>query len=348
MRASIAHALQSEEGPMRAMVLREVRPVEESPLEEASLPVPEPGPGEVLIRVGVCGVCHTDLHTVEGDLALPKSPLVPGHQAVGRVERLGAGSSRFAEGERVGVAWLHSACGACPFCRRGLENLCDGVRFTGYHVDGGYAEYAVVPEAFAYPIPEAFADEEAAPLLCAGIIGYRALRLSEAEPGKKLGLYGFGASAHLAIQVARHWGLEVFVFTRSPAHQEFARRLGAAWVGRAEETPPEKLDSAIIFAPAGWLVPEALRALEKGGTLALAGIHMSPIPELDYAAHLYHERTVRSVANSTRRDGDEFLEIAAAIPVTTQTTRFALTEANEALQALKAGEVNGAAVLEVR
>ncbi len=332
---------------MQAMVLREARPVEDHPLEEADLPVPEPGPGDVLLRVQVCGVCHTDLHTVEGDLALAKRPVVPGHQIVGRVERRGQDASRFAEGARVGAAWLHSACGSCDFCCRGLENLCEGARFTGYHVDGGYAQYTVVPEAFAYPIPEAFGDEEAAPLLCAGIIGYRALRLSNLESGQRLGLSGFGASAHLALQVARNWGCEVYVFTRSSGHQQLARELGAAWVGQAQDEPPEKLDSAIIFAPAGWLVPEALRVLDKGGTLALAGIHMSPIPELDYAAHLYHERTVRSVANSTRRDSEEFLELAAAIPVTTRTTRYALGEANEALGALKAGEIGGAAVLEV-
>ncbi|MFQ6672467.1 MAG: zinc-binding alcohol dehydrogenase family protein, partial [Candidatus Tectimicrobiota bacterium] len=241
--------------------------MEEGPLEEADLPIPEPGPGEVLVRVRVCGVCHTDLHTVEGDLALPKRPVVPGHQVVGQVVGRGASVTRFAEGARVGMAWLHATCGACDFCRRGLENLCERSRFTGYHVDGGYAQYAVVPEAFAYPIPDAFADAEAAPLLCAGIIGYRALRLSAVEPGQRLGLYGFGASAHLTIQVARHWGCEVFVFTRSPGHQELARRLGAAWVGQAQDTPPAKLQSAIIFAPAGWLVPEALRVLDKGGTL---------------------------------------------------------------------------------
>ncbi|MDA2916653.1 zinc-dependent alcohol dehydrogenase family protein [Nitrospinae bacterium AH_259_B05_G02_I21] len=332
---------------MQAMVLREARPVEDHPLEAADLPVPEPGPGDVLLRVQVCGVCHTDLHTVEGDLALPKRPVVPGHQIVGRVERRGQGASRFAEGARVGVAWLHSACGSCDFCRRGLENLCEGARFTGYHVDGGYAEYAVVPEAFTYPIPDAFGDEEAAPLLCAGIIGYRALQLSNLESGQRLGLYGFGASAHLAIQVARHWGCEVYVFTRSSSHQQLALELGAAWVGQAQDEPPANLQSAIIFAPAGWLVPEALRVLDKGGTLALAGIHMSPIPELDYTAHLYHERTVRSVANSTRRDGEEFLELAAAIPVTTRTTRYPLGEANEALGALKAGSIDGAGVLEI-
>jgi propanol-preferring alcohol dehydrogenase len=332
---------------VEAMILKGARPVAEGPLEAAELPVPDPGAGEVLIRVSVCGVCHTDLHTVEGDLELKKCPLVPGHQAVGRVERLGEGAERLAVGERAGVAWLSWACGECAHCERGLENLCEGARFTGYHVDGGYAQYLVVPEAFAYPLPEAFSDEEAAPLLCAGIIGYRALRLSGAEPGGRLGLYGFGASAHLTIQVALHKDCEVYVFSRSEAHRALARRLGAAWVGRAEDVPPKKLESAIIFAPAGWIVPEALRALDRGGTVALAGIHMSPIPPLDYAEHLYHERTLRSVANSTRRDGEEFLKIAAEIPIKTETTLFPLREANQALQALKASQINGAGVLAI-
>lgn len=332
---------------MKAMVLKNTRPVGESPLEASKLERPEPAEGEALVRVGVCGVCHTDLHTVEGDLPLPKLPVVPGHQAVGRVEALGRGASRLAVGERVGVAWLNSACGGCDFCGRGLENLCREARFTGFHADGGYAQYLVVPEAFAYPLPEAFSDREAAPLLCAGIIGYRALRLAELEPGGRLGLYGFGASAHLTIQVARYLGCEIFVFSRTEAHRQMALRLGAAWVGRAQDTPPEKLQSSIIFAPAGWIVPEALRVLDKGGTLALAGIHMSEIPPLDYSLHLYHERTVRSVTNSTRRDGEEFLEVAAAIPVKTETTLFPLERANEALQALKAGRIDGAGVLEI-
>jgi propanol-preferring alcohol dehydrogenase len=329
------------------MVLKTARPVEEAPLESAEMERPEPGEGEVLLRVGVCGVCHTDLHTVEGDLPLPRLPVVPGHQVVGRVEALGEGTSRLALGERVGVAWLNSACGRCSFCSRGLENLCEEARFTGYHVDGGYAQYLVVPETFAYALPETFTDQEAAPLLCAGIIGYRALRLSEVEPGGRLGLYGFGASAHLAIQVARHWGCRVYVFSRSESHRELALALGAAWVGRAQDTPPEKLQSSIIFAPAGWIVPEALRVLDRGGTLVLAGIHMSEVPPLDYAAHLYHERTVRSVANSTRRDGEEFLGLAAAIPIKTKTTLFPLGRANEALQALKEGRIEGAGVLEI-
>jgi propanol-preferring alcohol dehydrogenase len=327
------------------MVLKEPCPVDEGPLEEVEAADPEPGAGEILVRVRACGVCHTDLHTVEGDIPLVKSPVVPGHQAVGEVEALGPGTKRFSPGDRVGVAWLHSTCGRCRFCLRGLENLCPEARFTGYHVDGGYAQSLVVPEAFAYPLPEGFSFTDAAPLLCAGIIGYRALRLSEIEPGGRLGLYGFGASAHLAIQVARHWGCEVYVFSRSPHHRRLAEELGASWTGQAQDSPPRKLDAAIIFAPAGWIVPEALRVLEKGATLALAGIHMSPIPELDYATHLYHERTIRSVANSTRRDGEEFLSLAASIPVRTKTCLYSLSEANQVLRQLKAGAIDGAAVL---
>ncbi len=332
---------------MKAMVLRAARPVSEGPLEAAEMEVPEPGRGQVLVRVSVCGVCHTDLHTVEGELELPKLPVVPGHQVVAVVEAEGEGCSRLVVGERVGVAWLHEACGECADCGRGLENLCQGARFTGYDADGGYAQYLVVPEAFAYRLPEVFSDREAAPLLCAGIIGYRALRLSEVVPGGRLGLYGFGASAHLTIQVARHWGCEVYVFSRSEDHRRLALELGAAWVGSAQDTPPEPLESAIIFAPAGWIVSEALRVTARGGTVACAGIHMSPIPELDYRRHLYYERTLRSVTNSTRRDGEEFLRTAAEVPIRAETTVFSMSEANRALQALKAGEISGAGVLEV-
>jgi propanol-preferring alcohol dehydrogenase len=245
----------------------------------------------------------------------------------------------------VGLAWLRWACGRCRFCRRGLENLCLEAQFTGFHRDGGYAQLTVAPGAFAYHLPDAFPDQQAAPLLCAGIIGYRALKQSDIKPGGRLGLYGFGGSAHLAIQIARHWQCEVFVFTRSPGHQELARQLGAAWVGLAQETPPAPLDSAVIFAPAGSLVPEALRALDKGGTLALAGIHMSQIPPLDYDQHLYHEKTVRSVTASTRQDGVELLRLAAEIPLRTEIQEFELADANHALQLLKAGKINGAAVL---
>ena len=332
---------------MKAMVLAESGPVEENPLLLSEVPNPKPGPGEILIRVKCCGICHTELHTVEGELADVKLPITPGHQVVGIVEKRGKDASRFSPGERVGAAWLYSACGQCRFCLGGKENLCENARFTGFHVDGGYAEYLRIPEKFAYPIPEIFSDEEAAPLLCAGIIGYRALRLSEIKPGGRLGLYGFGASAHVAIQVARYWGCRVYVFTRSEDHRTLAARLGADWVGTADEDPPTKIDGAIIFAPAGGLVPAALGVLERGGTVALAGIYMTAVPELDYGKFLYHERTVRSVANATRRDGQEFLEIAERIPIRTTVQVFALEEANRALQLLKSGQINGAAVLSV-
>jgi propanol-preferring alcohol dehydrogenase len=330
---------------MKAMLLRQQRPIETGPLELAEVPAPLPGPGQVRVRVSVCGLCHTDLHIVEGELPARRLPLIPGHQVVGRVDALGQGASRFQIGDQVGVAWLYSTCRACPFCQSGRENLCERARFTGYHVDGGYAQHLVVHQDFAYPIPAGFPDIKAAPLLCAGIIGYRALRLSGIQRGGRLGLYGFGASAHIAIQVAGYWGCQVYVFSRSPEHQRLARELGAVWVGRAEEEPPQKLDSAIIFAPAGRLVPEALGALDKGGTLALAGIYMSPIPELDYGQHLYHERTVRSVANSTRQDAMEFLRLAAEVPIRTEVEAFPLEEANRALRLLKEGRIQGAGVL---
>jgi propanol-preferring alcohol dehydrogenase len=308
--------------------------------------VPEPSAGQICLRVRACGVCHTDLHLVEGEIELPRLPVVPGHQVVGTLHTLGDGVARFTVGDRVGVPWLHSTCGQCDYCRRGQENLCDNARFTGQHADGGFAEYMVVPAAFAYPIPEGFPDEQAAPLLCAGIIGYRSLRLSEIQPGGRLGLYGFGASAHVTIQVARHWGCVVYVFTRSAEHQRHALALGAAWVGQAQDTPPAELDSAITFAPAGWLVPEALRVLRKGGTLAINAIHMSPIPEIPYAL-IYGERTVRSVANSTRQDAIELLQLAAEIPLHTDVELYPLEDANAVLQRLKRADVQGAAVLQI-
>jgi propanol-preferring alcohol dehydrogenase len=329
------------------MLLRQTKPAEDSPLECVDLSLPQPGPGEVRLAVRACGVCHTDLHTVEGDLSLPKLPLVPGHQIVGIVDKVGTGVTRFEVGQRVGVPWLYATCGQCAFCRGGLENLCADARFTGLHVDGGYAEAMVVHQDFAYPMPEGFSDADAAPLLCAGIIGYRALRLSEIRPGQRLGLYGFGGSAHVTIQVARHWGCEVYVFTRSKGHRQLARRLGAAWVGGAEDTPAHKMHGSIIFAPAGWLVREALRVLERGGTLALAGVTMTPIPELDYDRLLYWERTVRSVANFTRRDARELLQLAAEIPIRTTVQAFPLERANEALMALKRSEIDGTGVLVV-
>ena len=331
---------------MRAMQLHQPKPVEENPLTLVDLPIPEPGPGQVRIRVRVCGVCHTDLHTVEGELELPRLPIVPGHQIVGSVDALGEGASRFQPGDRVGVAWLNWTCGECTFCRQGLENLCVRARFTGLHADGGYEEYVVVDERFAYPLPPGFSDEQAAPLLCAGIVGYRSLRLSGIQPGGNLGLYGFGASAHLVIQVARHWDCQVYVFTRSPEHQALARQLGAVWVGRAEEQPPVPLDASVVFAPAGWIVLLALGHLRPAGTLAINAIHMSPIPEMPYQ-RIYQERVLRSVANLTREDADQFLRLAGEIPVRTEVETFPLEEANEVLKRLKASRIRGAAVLRV-
>jgi propanol-preferring alcohol dehydrogenase len=327
------------------MILEDCRPADEQPLRLVDVPKPTPGRGEIVVRVEACGVCHTDLHTVEGEIAAPAMPIIPSHEVVGVVDELGEGCQRFQVGDRVGLAWLHEACGECERCERDLENLCENARFTGLDANGGYAEFTKAPEAFAYAIPDAFGPVEAAPLLCAGIIGYRSLRLSEIDSGGRLGLYGFGASAHIAIQVARHWECEVYVFTRSADHKAHARELGACWVGEAEDEPPEPLHGAIIFAPVGWIVPHALRALDRGGTLTLAGIYMSRIPELDYEEHLYYERTVRSVTASTRQDGEELLDVAAEIPVTTTTTEFSLEEANDVLARLKAREVRGAAVL---
>ena len=329
------------------MLLKKFAPIDQNPLELVDFPLPETGVDDILLRIKVCGVCHTDLHTVEGELPDVKPPIIPGHQVVGVVEKQGENTSRFKQGDRVGVAWLYSSCTQCEYCSRGNENLCESARFTGYHVNGGYAEYIVVQEKFAYAIPDIFADEEASPLLCAGIIGYRSLRLSEVWPGQRLGLYGFGASAHVAIQVAVHWGCKVYVFSRSEEHRQLAEKLGAVWTGTSKDEPPTKMDSSVIFAPAGKLVLDALRVLDKGGTLALAGIYMTPIPEMDYMKYLYHERTLRSVANATRQDGEELLKIAAEIPIRTTTQAFKLEEANKALQLLKEGKINGAAVLKI-
>jgi len=329
---------------MNACVLRNPAPVETAPLQFMDVPAPEPGPDQVLVRVRSCGVCRTDLHVVEGELPPRKSPLIPGHQVVGVIERLGQKAERFPLGSRVGIAWLHQTDGTCSYCRGGMENLCDKPAFTGYTVDGGYAEYVVAPEQFLYPIPESFPDQQAAPLLCAGIIGFRSLRLSGIAAGGRLGLYGFGAAGHVAIQVARHWDMEVYVATRDARHQRLALELGASWVGGTLAEPPAKLDAAIIFAPAGEIVPAALAALRKGGTLVLGGIHMSPIPSLDYSL-LYQERVIRSVANNTRRDGEDFLRVAAEIPIRTRVQLFPLSEANRALQILKNDAVSGAAVL---
>jgi propanol-preferring alcohol dehydrogenase len=307
-------------------------------------PVPEPGPGQVLIRVKACGVCRTDLHIVDGELTQPKLPLVPGHEIVGTVTALGDGVERLRPGDRVGVPWLGWTCGECIYCRSGRENLCERARFTGYQIDGGYAEFAVADARFCFPLPAFYSDVEAAPLLCAGLIGYRALRLAGA--GERLGLYGFGAAAHIAVQVARHRGQRIFAFTRpgDEAAQAFARNLGASWAGGSDTLPPEPLDAALIFAPVGALVVAALAATAKGGTVVCAGIHMSDIPAFPYRL-LWEERIVRSVANLTRQDGEEFLALAPKVPVRTTTEAFALTDANEALDRLRGGRLTGAAVL---
>jgi len=331
---------------MKAALLRAPQPIERNPLELADVPVPQPGPRDVLVRVAACGVCRTDLHVTEGELPQRKSPIIPGHQVVGRVEHTGDRVTHFRQGDRVGIAWLHSTDGSCPYCRSGRENLCDNAAFTGWTVDGGYAEYALGAEQFVYALPESFSDMAAAPLLCAGIIGFRALHLSAIARGGRLGIYGFGAAGHVCIQVARHWGAEVYVMTRDERHRKLAAELGATWVGAAADVPPKKLDSAIIFAPAGELVIAALEALDKGGTLALAGIHMSPVPPIDYRL-LYHERVVRSVANNTRQDGEDFLRTAAEIPIHTEVEVFPLEDANRALNALKNDAIRGAAVLRI-
>ncbi|HKQ85497.1 MAG TPA: zinc-dependent alcohol dehydrogenase family protein [Candidatus Acidoferrales bacterium] len=330
---------------MKACLLRATADIRINPLVYTEVPDPKPGRGEVLVRVKTCGVCRTDLHVIEGELSPRKSPVIPGHQIVGEVAALGEGAKRFRQGTRVGIPWLHHADETCEYCRAGTENLCDNLSFTGYTVDGGYAEYAVAPEDFVYPIPKGFPDEQAAPLLCAGIIGFRCLRLSGVKKGSRLGFYGFGSAAHVAIQVALHWGVEVYASTRGEKHQQLAKELGAVWTGDALAVPPVKLDAGIIFAPAGEIVPPALKALKKGGVLVLGGIHMSPIPQFDYDL-LYQERVIRSVANNTRDDGNDFLRVAAEIPIRTQVRTYPLHEANLALNDLKADRINGSAVLD--
>jgi alcohol dehydrogenase, propanol-preferring len=327
------------------MTLRRQGSSSSHPLERVELPDPEPGRIEIRVRVRACAICRTDLHVIEGDLPPRRLPLVPGHQAVGIVDRVGPGCRRFHPGDRVGIAWLRGTCGACGFCRAGAENLCEASRYTGYDEDGGYAELAVVPEAFAYPIPAGFSDLEAAPLLCAGIIGYRALRRTELTHGGRLGLYGFGSSAHVVIQIARHRGTEVFVATRSARHRDLACRLGAAWAGDATEAMPGRLDAAIVFAPAGEIVPPALRAVRNGGVVVLAGIHMSPLPAMEYGPHLFHEKTLRSVEANTRRDGEDLLREAAEFPIRPSVTAFPLEAANEALCELKGDRLDGTGVL---
>ncbi|HLI20199.1 MAG TPA: zinc-dependent alcohol dehydrogenase family protein [Stellaceae bacterium] len=311
---------------------------------ETALPLPQPGAHQVLLRVAACGVCRTDLHVVDGELTQPKLPLIPGHEIVGTVEALGAGVTGLAPGERIGVPWLGFTCGTCAYCRSGRENLCDNARFTGYTIDGGYADHAIADARFCFPLPPGLDDVAAAPLLCAGLIGYRALRL--AGPAERLGIYGFGAAAHIVAQVAKHRGQRLFAFTRDGDRegQDFAKSLGAEWAGGSSEMPPEKLDAALIFAPVGPLVPAALAATAKGGTVVCAGIHMSDIPRFPYRL-LWEERIVRSVANLTRQDGEEFLALAPTIPIKTTTQAYPLERANEALTDLREGLLTGAAVL---
>jgi propanol-preferring alcohol dehydrogenase len=332
---------------MKAQILKSISPVESRPLELLESPVPQPKAKEVLAKISACGVCHTELDEIEGRLQ-PKLPVVLGHEIVGTVEALGSEATRWRVGDRVGIAWINSACGQCRFCREGNENLCPEFKGTGCHADGGYAQYVAVSEDYAYLIPDRFSDTQAAPLLCAGAIGFRDLRLSGIKPGQTLGLFGFGASAHIVLQVARYWGCQVFVFTRSEEHRTLAQRLGAAWTGTAEDAPPQKVNCAIDFTPVGETVPYALRVLEKGGRLVIAVIRKrTPIPPLDYARLLWDEKEIKSVANITRKDAQDFLPLAAEIPIIPEVQEFKLEEANEALILLKQGQIQGAAVLRI-
>lgn len=333
---------------MKAMVLEQIAPIHSSPLRLVDWPVPEPGPGQIRLKVRCCALCRTDLHVIEGDLPQSRLPIVPGHQVVGIVDALGLGCRRLTVGQRIGVAWLRHTCGHCRWCTSGRENLCDQARFTGYHEHGGYAEYTLVDEAFAYLIPDGFSDFDAAPLLCAGIIGYRALERCDLPPGGRLALYGFGSSAHVVLQLAQHRGAEVYVATRGEKHRQLARQMGAAWVGSQPEELPVKVDSAILFAPAGELVPPALAALDKGGTLALAGIHMSSIPEIQYDRCLFFERDLRSVTSNTRHDGQALLAEAVAAGIRPHKTVYPLAEANRGLQQLKQDEINGTGILAIQ
>ena len=327
------------------MVLERQARIAARPLVHREIDDPVPGPSEILVRIAACGVCRTDLHVVEGDLQPRRLPIVPGHQIVGRVIAQGQGASRFRDGDRVGIAWLRHTCGACAFCRDGRENLCDGSRYTGWDADGGYAELAIVDEAFAYALPDGIPDAEAAPLLCAGVIGYRALRRSRVAPGQSLGLFGFGSSAHVVAQLAKHRGCDVYVATRDASHRRLAEEVGAVWTGDTFDPPPAPLDGAIVFAPSGDVVPPALRALRRGGTVAVAGIHLSDIPPLAYDACLFNEKTLTSVTANTRADGEELLREAAAVPLRPRVTTFRLSEANDALAALAGDGIRGSAVL---
>ncbi len=333
------------EDMMRAWAVDVPGPMSTHPLALIQRKVPEPGSGQVRVHVSVCGVCRTDLHLAEGDLSPKRHLVVPGHEVVGQVDAVGQDSTRFKVGDRIGIPWLAHTCGTCPFCRSGRENLCVNPSFTGWDLDGGYAEYVTVNESYAYPIPDVFSDIEAAPLLCAGIIGFRALRRSGLQPGGRLGIYGFGGSAHLTAQIALAEGARLHVMTRSAAARQLALELGASSAGDAADMPPEPLDAAILFAPVGTIVPQAMEALDRGGTLAIAGIYLSNIPPLDYDRHLFLERSLRSVTANTRADGEEFLEIAARIGIVVSTTAYSFDDANSALVDLVEDRVNGAAVL---
>ena len=333
---------------MKAMQLSGNAKIESSPLKMVELAVPQPREKEIRVRVEACGVCRTDLHVIEGELPSKHQQIVPGHQVVGIVDARGAGATRFNLGDRVGIAWLRYTCGVCHYCKAGNENLCPNARFTGYDENGGYAEYAVVNEDYAYALPANIDAVSMTPLLCAGIIGYHALRRAQVKPGCRLGLYGFGSSAHICIQVARHIGCTVYVMTRDPRHQALARELGAAWAGNADAQPPDRLDSAILFAPVGTLVPPALEALDMGGTLAIAGIYSTDIPQLNYERHLFHEKTLCSVTANTRADGAQLLKVASEIPLKPRTQCFPLADANRALQQLKNDAIEGSAVLLVK
>jgi propanol-preferring alcohol dehydrogenase len=330
---------------MKAVILKEIMPIEKEPLELVDLPVPAPGPNEILVKVSVCGICHTELDEIEGRLK-PILPVVLGHEIVGVVEGMGSEVKKLKVGDRIGIAWIHSACGKCRFCQSGNENLCPEFHGTGCHAHGGYAQYTLVSEDFAYPISDRFSDSQAAPLLCAGAIGYRDLRLSGIQRGQILGLFGFGASAHIVIQVAKHWGCDIFVFTRSEEHRSLARRLGASWTGEPDEIPPQKVNCAIDFTPVGETVPYALRVLEKGGRLVIAVIRKrNTIPPIDYTQLLWDEKEIKSVANITRQDAQEFLPLAAEIPILPEIQEFNLEEANQALLLLKKGRIQGAGIL---
>lgn len=330
---------------MRAMVLERNGAIETNPLKSQEVSDPWPQDHEIRIRVQACAICRTDLHVIEGELAKKKLPLIPGHQVVGTVEKVGRTAKRFKVGQRVGVAWLRSVCGTCQYCLIGSENLCESSKYNGYHADGGYADFICVPDDFAYEIPAGLDTKEAAPLLCAGIVGYRALKRAQLPKGGTLGIFGFGSSAHIVTQLAKHQKARVYVVTRGESHRALAQKLGADWVGTTAYDLPRKLDSAILFAPAGELVPQALISLRRGGTLALAGIYLSSIPALDYEKHLFYEKNIHSVTSSTRRDGVEFLREAAAIGIKPQITMYPLAEANRALQDLKADRINGSGVL---